>query len=639
MSVKTKRVYEFGPFRLDGSQKLLFERGEPVPLPPKVLDTLLVLVENGGQLVEKDELIKRVWPDTFVEENNLNKNISALRKALGEGHGESAKYIETVPKRGYRFVARVSEVAAAEEEERAAGAAPTVKRCPACQRIYSSTLKFCREDGTALVEAPAQATPQTAGLPSVAKQSADISAPILRASTPSIAVLPFVNMSADAENEYFCDGLAEELLNSLAKIETLRVAARTSAFSFKGGEAGIDEIGRKLNVGTVLEGSVRKAGNRLRITAQLINVGDGYHLWSERYDRQMEDIFDIQDEISLAIVDALKLKLLGEQKGSLLKRYTEDTEAYELYLKGCYHAQQFTLEGFDKAIGCFNAAIEKDPGYALAYSGIANAYYHAIGIHLDPLEAYPKMKEAAEKALALDDTLAEAHAMMAIVRANWDREWVRFEAGFKRAVELAPNDALIHQWYGFHLMPTARFEESLARLKLARRLDPLSLSIHVFLAWVYSFARRPEKVKEVSLKALEMNEDFWMAHWTMALGYELEGRFAEALAEVRKMSALYDSAWADVYLARMNARLGEREEVRKILDRLAERSKREWVSPYVIATVYVILGDMDRAVEWLQQAFESHDEGVALLKVDPALDPFRTDPRYADLLEKMNLAD
>jgi TolB-like protein/predicted ATPase/Tfp pilus assembly protein PilF len=454
---------------------------------------------------------------------------------------------------------------------------------------------------------------------------------------PSIAVLPFVNISNDPDNEYFCDGLAEELLNALSKIEALRVAARTSAFSFKDKEADIREIGRKLNVTTVLEGSVRKAGNRLRITAQLVNIADGYHLWSERYDREMKDIFELQDEITLTVVDALKMKLLGEEKAAVLKHYTDNTEAYQLYLKGRYHANRFTREGFDRAIEYLNEAIEKDPHYALAYAGIADAYYHAATIHMPPGEAFLEVKAASAKALELDDELAEAHTLFAMFVAHYERKPLEAESGFRRAIELAPNNVLTRQQYGLYLAMLGRFDEGIAELKRAKELDPLSLIISFLLGWTNYFARQPEKAKEEARKALEINEGFWMAHWTMALGYEQTGHYTEALAALERAKALDDSSWIPAVCARVYGRLGKESEAQKILDELTEKSKRQWVAPYLVATAYVSLGRRDQAFDWLQKALEDYDEWIDCLNIDPALDTLRSDPRFEDLVRHIGL--
>ena len=512
-----------------------------------------------------------------------------------------------------------------------------MKRCPKCNRVETDqALKFCRVDGAALVDtASLDQESVTMALPG--------SQPIEEVTTgrlsvpPSIAVLPFTNMSADADNEYFCDGLAEELLNALSKIESLRVAARTSAFSFKGKETDIREIGQKLNVSTVLEGSVRKASNRLRITAQLVNVADGYQLWSERYDRELQDVFDVQDEITLMVVDALKMKLLGEEKAAVLKRYTDNTEAFQLYLKGRYHAYRFTRKGFKRAIEYLKKAIEKDPRYALAYAGIADAYYRAATVHMSPREAFMEVKAAAAKALELDDALPDAHTLFAIFLAHYDRKMLAAETGFKRGIELAPNSAFTQEQFGLYLAIVGRFAEAIAEFRRAQELDPLSPLTSLMLAWTYYFAREPEKAKEESSKALEIDHGFWMAHWTMSLSYEQTNQYAEALASLEKAKALDDSSWIPAVFARVCARVGMEDEAQKVLDELTEKSKQQWVSSYLTATAYVNLDHRDQAFEWLYKALDDHDEWLSCLNVDPALDQLRADPRFEDLVRRVGL--
>jgi TolB-like protein len=344
-------------------------------------------------------------------------------------------------------------------------------------------------------------------------------------SQPSIAVLPFTNLSGDKEQEYFCDGMAEEIINALTHVEGLRVVARTSAFFFRDKEIDIREIGRKLNVGSVMEGSVRKAGNRIRITTQLINVADGYHLWSEKYDRNVgelccpEDIFAIQDEISLAIVEKLKVKLLGEEKVALVKRYTDDLEAYNLYLKGRYFWYKRTREAILKGLEYFHQAIEKDPTYALAYAGIADCY-NMLGFfdYLSPKEAFPKAKAAAAKALEIDGTLAEAHSSLAEVKTYYDHDWLGAEREFQRAIELNPSYSTAYQWYGEYLALMGRHDESIIMGKRALEVDPLSPIVSTNLAGFYWLARQYDEAIERYQKVLEMEPDFmvarlWLGVW------------------------------------------------------------------------------------------------------------------------------
>ncbi len=457
---------------------------------------------------------------------------------------------------------------------------------------------------------------------------------------PSIAVLPFTNLSADKEQDYFCDGMAEEIINALTHVEGLRVVARTSAFVFKDRREDIREIGKKLNVEALLEGSVRKAGNRLRITAQLINVADGYHLWSEKYDQDMEDIFAIQDEISLAIVNKLKLKLLGGEKAKLVKRHTEDLDAYNLYLKGRYFWNKRTEEGFQKSLECFWQAIEKDPTYALAYAGIADCY-DLLGWYgyLPPKEAFPRAKAAAEKALEMDNALAEAHTSLAGASEFYDWDWLAAEREYKRAIELNPSHATAHHWYAEFLSHMGRHEESTAEAKRALEIDPLSLIINALVGWLFYEARQYDRAIEQLQKTLEMEPSFIVAHFFLAFPYVQKAMYNEAIAEVQKAMDL-SGRGIPLFLAQLGAIYsysGKRDEANKVLDELHELSKQRNVSPFYVALIHVGLGQKNQAFEWLEKAYEDRDHWLESLKVDPMLDSVRSDPRFTELLKKMGL--
>jgi adenylate cyclase len=513
-----------------------------------------------------------------------------------------------------------------------------MKRCPKCQHTYTGeTIKFCRHDGTPLVTEESLESSVTMTLTS-ASQSAEIPTQILN-STPSIAVLPFVNMSADAENEYFCDGLAEELLNALSKVEGLRVAARTSAFSFKGRDLDIREIGRKLNVNTVLEGSVRKAGGRLRIAAQLISVDDGYHLWSEKYDRQLEDVFDIQDEISLAIVEALKVRLLGEEVAAVLKRHTIDVEAYQLYLKGRYFWNKRTEDGLKKAIEYFNNAIERDNKYALAFAGLADCYT-VISMYgaLAPKQTYPLSKAAAMRALEIDNQLAEAHTSLAYAMYRYDWDWTAAEKEFKRSLELNPNYASAHQWYASYLSALGRSEEALAQIRRAQELDPLSLIINRDVGMILYWMRQYDHAIEELNKTLQMDRAFGPAYAFLGLAYEQKGMYEQAIKVLQEGLEIFQyEPFFMAQLGRVFVLTGQRGAAQDILDRLLELSKRRYISPSYLAILCVALGNKDQAFEWIERAYEERDDRLVFIKVEPLSDDIRSDTRFADLVRRIGL--
>ena len=456
----------------------------------------------------------------------------------------------------------------------------------------------------------------------------------------SIAVLPFADVSRGKELEYLCDGIAEEIINALTKVEGLRVVARTSAFSFKGKNEDIRAIARKLNVDSMLEGSVRKAGTRLRITVQLINAADGYHLWSERYDREMEDVFAIQDDITLAIVNKLKVTLLGKERAALVKRHTEDFEAYNLYLKGRYFWNKRTETGYLKSLEYFRQAIDKDPSYGLAYAGVADCY-DLLGWYgyLAPHEAFPRARVAAEKARELDDTLAEAQASLGWINANYDWDWVTAEQQYKRALELNPSYATAHQWYSEFLTYMGRHDESIAEGHKALEIDPLSLIINNDLGQVYYFARRYDEAIAQLRKTLEMDPSFAVAHFFLALALAQKSMFDEAIEEAQKAMSLAGEGDTLIlsHLGIIYALSGREEDARQVLANLDEFSEEKYVSAFPVALIHTALGEGDKAFQWLEKACEERDHWIETLKVHPALDGLRQDKRYRKLLEKTGL--
>jgi TolB-like protein/Tfp pilus assembly protein PilF len=454
---------------------------------------------------------------------------------------------------------------------------------------------------------------------------------------PSIAVLPFANLSADPENEYFSDGMSEDIINALTKVNGLHVVARTSSFAFKGKNEDIREIGKKLHVEHVLEGSVRKAGNRLRITAQLIKIADGYHLWSERFDRAMDDVFAIQDEISLAIVDKLKVTFLQAQKDILTKRSTENLQAYNLFLQGRYSSNKKTRESLQEAIERFQEAISLSPDYAQAYAELAVAYYN-LGLldFLPPKDAYPKAKSFALKALEIDPTTAEAHAVLAMVKLNYDWDWEGAESAFRRAIELNPNNVHARVQYGLYLVWRGRMDESIAEISTAHSLDPLLDPLN--LGFPLLRMGRLDEARIQFQKSLESEPNRAHALWFLGHVDVLQGRHEEGLSEIRRALSLSgNNAIILAGLGWSNAAAGKREEALRILEELRERSKREYVLPYIFAKIYCALGENDLAFDWLKRAFGEHDMSLVAILNDESLKGLHQDPRFEDLLKKMKL--
>ncbi|MBZ5500234.1 MAG: protein kinase [Acidobacteriia bacterium] len=453
----------------------------------------------------------------------------------------------------------------------------------------------------------------------------------------SLAVLPFANMSADKENEYFSDGLAEEIINALTRLPGLRVIARTSSFSFRGKEADVREIGAKLNVESILEGSVRKAGNRIRVTAQLVSATDGSHHWSERYDREMTDVFAIQDEICQAIVDKLRVELAAGRP--LVKRYTENVEAYNLYLKARYQSYKFTTEGLAKAKEYYEQAIAVDPNYALAWCGLAE-FYLLLGVfgHIAPKAAYAQSSQAAQKALELDGMLAEAHSSMAVLRVS-EFDWKGAEREFLRALELDPkSEGVCGSYDYFYLVPMRRLDESLAASRKAVELDPLSPILQWRLGHRYYLRRQWDRAIEQFHNTFELDPHYAVAYGWLAAAYWQTGNFDDAIRAIETYSQLMGRIPIALgFLGFVYALTGRTGGARKLLEELEGLAHKTYVQPWCFVAIYFGLGDIDRCFDWIERAVDERDPWVLHFHVDPTCDALRSHPRYPALLRKMNL--
>jgi adenylate cyclase len=458
----------------------------------------------------------------------------------------------------------------------------------------------------------------------------------------SIAVLPFVDMSPQKDQEYFCDGMTEELINRLSNIRELRVPARTSVFSFKGKAEDIREIGRKLNVEKILEGSIRKEDSQLRITVQLVNVSDSYHIWSETFDKELTKVFAIQDEIALTVADKLKLTLLSDEKARLMKRPTENLEAYNLYLLGRYFFNQINEESLNKAIRYFEQAIVKDPSYALAYAGQADCYsaLYACG-YLALKESYAKAKEAVIKALELDEELGEAHSSLGYLRGFLDWDFAGAEREFKRALKLSPGSVDIYSTYSVYLSMMGRFDEAIAGFKRAVELNPAAPETYVNLGGFgyYLGGRLDEAIAQIK-KGLDIDPNFLLGQLFLASAYAVKGMYREAIAQADKLI----SAWPTLedvqtfsFVAWVYAVSGQQDKARNVLSRMLDLRARRYVDAYLIGAVYAGLGEKDKAFEWLAKAYEEHAGQILWIKVDPWFENLHSDPRYKELLKKVGI--
>jgi DNA-binding winged helix-turn-helix (wHTH) protein/TolB-like protein/tetratricopeptide (TPR) repeat protein len=583
----SRHLYTFGPFELDTEEQVLRRDGQPLPLKPKVFDLLVVLVENSGRVVCKDELMKQVWGGTFVEEGNLAVSVVKLRQALGESHNER-RYIETVPRRGYRFVACVTEE---------------------------------QGDGTDLVAIPA-------GMPLISGGAAG-------ARKGTIAVLPF-KLIGTTGDEYLGLGLADALITRLSNLRQVTVRPTSSIRTYDGAQDPVS-AGKELRVEWVLDGSLQKSGRRIRVTVQLVNVVDGVLGWAGKFDEKFTDIFAVEDSISERVVISLAVRLTDKEKSLLAKRYTESAGAYEAYLKGRYFLEKRTTEGCKKAIEYFEQAIAIDPNYALAYTGVAGCYT-TLGTIFPSPECNPRAERAALSALQLDAGLSEAHASLGLVKTRqWD--WLCAETEFKSAIELNPNNATVHATYAIYLAEVGRASEALREIRTAQALDPISLIINSQLGSLLYLTRRYEEGVQQFHKTLEMDADFAVARFSLGNVYEVQGKYEDALREYQRSQAgLGNLAEFTACVGRIQAFSGRREQALNAIDDLRGLSKVRYVQPTLIALIYGALGDQDEAFRWLEQAYMERDEDLCLLKVDPRLDGLRGDPRFYSLLQRVGLA-
>ena len=527
-----------------------------------------------------------------------------------------------------------------------------MKQCPKCQRCYlDATLNFCLEDGDVLQDYvepsdfPTEVMPHSMGpsesrtmLHSSVASDAVASAAAVSGAHPlnSIAVLPFAHLSSDPDDEYFCDGLAEEIISALAKIPDLKVAARTSAFSFKGRSVDIGTIGRQLGVESALEGSVRRSGNRLRITAQLVKTADGYHIWSERYDREMKDVFEIQDEISIAVVSALRSKLLGDEVTPSmskligeLKHFRTDVEAYQLYLRGRFLFNRFNETELYRALECFQEAIDKDPNFAEAYSGIADVHMWLTELGpMTPLEGMPKAKDAALKAIELDPQNSEAHTSYAIVLQEFDYDFEQAEAEYKRAIALNPNNALAHQMYGALLAQLDRFADAEIEFERSLALDPLS----PMGSWIYPFglflARRYDDSISRARKILELDEGFAAAYLVLSFDHQMKEDFGACMENYCRFLEIFGLSEVAAEARAAFERHGWEGFLRSMTSMVVRRT----VTSYISAVYFAALGEKDAALDCLRESFDQREGHIVMLKVDPRFDTLRLDDRFQALL-------
>ena len=653
--VTTPNLVRFGLFEVDLATNELRKQGRRIKLQEQPCRILAILLDDIGKVVTREELSKRLWPDgTFVDfDHSLNTAIMRLREALGDS-SDNPRFIETLPRHGYRFIASVEEVIAPQpvKPQTAAEGALQPASAPAAAAVTSLVA-----DRSLPMDVPQRRRHFSAARSSFFLGAAVTAVLLLTvgftlrhflnrtaSASPvkqinSVVVLPFENLSGDNDQQYFTDGMTDELIAHLAKIRSLRVISRTSAMGYKGTRKTLSEIARDLDVDAVVEGTVLRSGNRVRITAELVQVSTDRHLWAETYESALGDVLGLQSQVASAIVNEIRINLSPEDQQRLSATHNVSTEGYEDYLKGRYYWNKRSEEGLNKAISYFQLATEKDPDYALAYAGLADCYSiigSAIVGSVPSQEVAPKAEAAARKALELDPALAEAHTSLATVRFNYDWDWPGAAGEFQRSIQLNPSYATAYQRYSLYLMAMGRTSDSLTQMNHARDLDPLSISMNFSLGWRQYMARRYDQAIEQLHNTLDLDPNFALPHLVLGQAYEQKGAYPQAIAEMKKAATTSNtSPMVSGSLGHVYGISGDRAEAERILQQLLQQAKTQYVSPFYIALVYVGLRENDKAIDWLEAGFKDRSNAIIFLKVDPELDPLRSLPRFQSLLRRM----
>lgn len=632
MGPEESQTISFAEFELDARHRQLFRSGKVVSLNAKAFDLLLFLAENSGRVVSKEEIMNAVWNDQFVEESNLAVQMSALRTALGE-RAANARILLTIPGKGYQFVADVLEAPVPRDE-----IFETTEGLP------SSDPKFTPPESPEVIEKNRSSRLMPiltlTGFLLVVAAAILIGRGYFASPEPvhSIAVLPFVDRNPSAD-DYLGDGLAESVIFSLSRIPALKVMSSDSAFRYRDLSVDAQKIGQDLGVASILTGRVTRTDDSVIIRAELVSTADNSVIWGEQFTRKTVDIENLQIDIARSIARLLQIKLTGSDERLLEKSLSDNYEAFQLYLAGRYHLNRLTDDGFLKGRDSFQAAIAKDPNFALAHAGLAEAHNLLSGWGaVAPNDSFPLAKASALRALEFDESLAEAHTQLGIARLFYDLDWKGAEDEFKRAIEINPSFSDAHHMFAYALMAQGKFNEAKESVSLAREMDPLSILKLITVGNIFAFERKPEEAAVQYKKALEMDSNSGLAHWSLGNAYLQAHWFPEAIEEFETAIRLSgDSPDEPAGLAIAHALSGNSARARIILGNLTERSRKSYVPPTLLAIIHGSLDEKDAAFELLETAVRQRDPTLAFLKVDSYFDPLRSDPRFAELLKRIGL--
>ena len=658
--MKSPSSFRFGPFEAQTYAQELSKNGTKIRLRGQPFSILELLLTRPGELVTREEIRQKLWPvETFVDfEHSLNTSIKKLRQALCDSATEP-RYIQTLPRLGYRFIAPV-EIIGELSPKQAAVSGETASEVladpspgstpPAAESVVPALTVHEHGRGLPRLHFVASALMVLAGAALVfnvaqirdrffalfrSTRSAAVAVASIAKPPRSIAVLPLENLSNNPAEDYFADGMTDELTTDLAQFGSLRVISRTSAMHYKGAGKTAPEIGRELGVDTLIEGTVQRVGNRVRIRVQLIDSASDRHLWARSYDHELKDVLLLQSSAARDIAEEVQGKVTPAKTNAL---HPVEPEAYEAYLKGRYFWNKRTDEGLTKSIDYFQQAVAQDPKFAAAYAGLADSYSILGSDVLSPRVASSKAHVAANKALELDPTIAEGHAELALVEFYYDWDWARSEQEFRRAIDLNPNYATAHQWYSYYLSAMGRFPEAVEEAKKAQQIDPLSLAINTTLSGRYRDLGQYAQAIDVNQRTLEMDHNFVPAHISLGSIYEGQGIWGQAISEYKIAVELSrNSPPALASLGHAYGISGDQKEAQNVLERLRQASHRHYVSAFDMAVVFAGIGDRDSAFQWLEKAYADRESQMAFLSVTRRLEPLRSDHRFAELLHKMGL--